>query len=52
MPSKAELQKRIEELENENDELKDALDQIADLAAPPDEDDTGAGDEDNDPGED
>ena len=39
MPSKAELQKRLVELETENDELQDALDKIADLAGPADEDD-------------
>lgn len=38
MPTKVELERRIAELEEENDDLQDALDQIADLAAPPDED--------------
>lgn len=39
MATKDDLQERIQELEEENDELQDQLDQIADLAAPVDEDD-------------
>ncbi|HTQ59986.1 MAG TPA: hypothetical protein VMI32_07180 [Candidatus Solibacter sp.] len=34
MASKEELQERIRELEEENDDLQDQLDQIADIAAP------------------
>lgn len=44
MTTKAELQRRITALEDENDELQDALDQIADLAAPPEDEN---GDQDN-----
>lgn len=35
MPTKAQLQKRIQELEEENDQLQDQLDQIYDIVAPP-----------------
>lgn len=34
MPTKEQLQKRIQELEQENDELQDQLDQIFDIVAP------------------
>ena len=37
MPTKQELQKRIQELEEENDQLQDQLDQIYDIVAPGDE---------------
>jgi len=37
MSTKEQLQKRIEELEQENDELQDQLDQIFDIVAPPQE---------------
>ena len=46
MPSKKELQDRIAELEDENSALQDALDQIADLAAPPDDENEGQDDRD------
>ena len=35
MPTKEELQKRVQELEEENDQLQDQLDQIYDIVAPP-----------------
>jgi len=34
MPTKEQLQKRVGELEAENDELQDQLDQIFDIVAP------------------
>ena len=34
MPTKEQLQKRVGELEAENDELHDQLDQIFDIVAP------------------
>jgi len=34
MPTKEQLQKRVRELEAENDELHDQLDQIFDIVAP------------------
>ena len=37
MPTKEQLQKRVEELEQENDELQDQLDQIFNIVAPPEE---------------
>jgi hypothetical protein len=37
MPTKEELQQRVRELEEENDELQDQLDQIFDIVAPPEE---------------
>jgi cell shape-determining protein MreC len=49
MPSKKELQDRIRELEEENDQLQDALDSIADIAAPEEEEE---GEEGEDAGED
>jgi heme oxygenase len=51
MPTKEQLQKRVRELEAENDELHDQLDQIFDIVAP----EVGDGDEedkDDDSGED
>ena len=50
MPSKAELTQRIRELEEENDDLQDQLDRVADIVAPPEDEDEG--DEDDDSGED
>ncbi len=47
MATKQELQERIQELEQENEELQSQLDEIADIVAPPDEDD-----QENDEGED
>jgi len=41
MPSKEGLQKRIDELESENDDLQDQLDQIFDIVAPEGEDGKG-----------
>ncbi len=38
MPTKEQLQKRVQELEQENDELQDQLDQIFDIVAPEDGD--------------
>jgi len=38
MPTKEQLQKRVRELEEENDELQDQLDQIFDIVAPEGED--------------
>jgi hypothetical protein len=35
MPTKEQLQERVEELEQENDKLQDQLDQIFDIVAPP-----------------
>ena len=37
MPTKENLQQRVRELEEENDELQDQLDQIFDIVAPPEE---------------
>lgn len=37
MATKEQLQKRVEELEQENDDLQDQLDQIFDIVAPPEE---------------
>lgn len=34
MPTKEQLQERIEELEQENDDLQDQLDRIFDIIAP------------------
>jgi hypothetical protein len=54
MPTKEQLQKRVRELEAENDELQDQLDQIFDIVAP-EVGDGGDGDEedkDDDSGED
>lgn len=34
MPTKEQLKKRIQELEEENDQLQDQLDQIYDILAP------------------
>ncbi|HEV2388837.1 MAG TPA: hypothetical protein VGS20_16460 [Candidatus Acidoferrales bacterium] len=39
MSSKAELAQRIRELEEENDNLRDKPDQVADIVAPPEEED-------------
>jgi tRNA(Ile)-lysidine synthase TilS/MesJ len=51
-PTRSELEERIRQLEEENDELQDQLDQIADIAAPPEEDEDGGGQEaDEDAGE-
>lgn len=46
MPTKEELMQRVRELEEENDELQDQLDQVADIVAPPDEDETDSDGED------
>lgn len=35
MLTKEQLQKRVQELEEENDQLQDQLDQIYDIVAPP-----------------
>ncbi|MGH6878114.1 MAG: hypothetical protein ACREHV_12190 [Rhizomicrobium sp.] len=57
MPTKEELMQRVKELEDENDDLQDQLDQVADIVAPPDEDQDDSGDNgddaggDDDPGE-
>ena len=51
MPTKEQLQKRVRELEAENDELQDQLDQIFDIVAP-EIGDGGDKDKDNDSGED
>ncbi|HEX5422746.1 MAG TPA: hypothetical protein VFW94_04305 [Candidatus Acidoferrales bacterium] len=51
MPTKQQLMDRIKELEEENDELQDSLDSIADIAAPPDED-SGQDEADEDEGDD
>lgn len=48
MPTNKELQQHIRELEEENEELQDQLDAVADIVAPADEDE----DEDEDEGED
>ena len=50
MATKEDLKDRIRELEEENDDLQDQLDKIADIAAPieDDNDDEGQGDEDDD----
>lgn len=34
MPTKEQLRKRVQELEEENDQLQDQLDQIYDIVAP------------------
>ena len=47
MASKEELQDRIRELEEENDDLQDQLDKIADIAAPIEDEDE-ASEDDND----
>ena len=56
MPTKEELQRRITELEEENDELLDQLDQVADIVAPVEDDEDngedGTGEEEDEPGED
>lgn len=56
MPTKEQLQKRVSELEQENDDLQDQLDQIFDIVAPENGDGNGDdGDEedkDHDSGED
>lgn len=48
MPSKQELLDRVKELEEENDDLQDQLDQIADIAAPPEDEDDSDSDQDGD----
>jgi hypothetical protein len=45
MATKEDLQERIQELEEENDDLQDQLDKIADIAAPIEEDEDGEGEE-------
>ena len=35
MPTEEQLKKRVQELEEENDQLQDQLDQIYDILAPP-----------------
>jgi heme oxygenase len=53
MPTKEQLQKRVRELEAENDELHDQLDQIFNIVAPEVGDgDGGDEDKDDDSGED
>ena len=54
MPTKEQLQKRVRELEAENDELHDQLDQFFDIVAPEvgDGGDRGDEDKDGDSGED
>jgi hypothetical protein len=37
MPTKEQLQQRVRELEEENDELQDQLDRIFNIVAPPEE---------------
>lgn len=48
MPTKELLQKRVRELEVENDELQDQLDQIFDIVAPADGDGGDGNKEDDD----
>ena len=45
MATKEQLQKRVQELEEENDQLQDQLDQIFDIVAPEDEDEDEEGDD-------
>jgi len=54
MPTKEQLQKRVRELEAENDQLQDQLDQICDIVAPEvgDGGDSDKEDKDDDSGED
>lgn len=47
-PTRSELLERIEELESENEDLQAQLDEIADIVAPPEADDEGSSDEDED----
>jgi hypothetical protein len=53
LPTKEQLQKRVRELEAEDDELQDQLDQIFDIVAPEvgDDDDGGKEYKDDDAGE-
>ena len=46
--TKAELEAEISDLQDENQDLQDQLDAIADIVAPADEDDDGNGDGDDD----
>ena len=48
MATKQELEDRVGELEQENADLQDQLDAIADIVAPEDENDQDAGDDDDD----
>jgi hypothetical protein len=48
MATKEGLKDRIRELEEENDDLQDQLDKIADIAAPIEDNDDDRGDEDDD----
>ena len=48
MATKEDLKDRIRELEEENDDLQDQLDKIADIAAPIEDNDDDHGDEDDD----
>jgi hypothetical protein len=41
VPTRRELQERIEELESENEDLQSRLDEIADLVAPEEEEESG-----------
>ena len=41
MPTKEQLQKRVHELEEENDHLQDRLDKVYDIVAPADGEDEG-----------
>ncbi len=50
MPTKQELEERIRELEEENEQLQTQLDDIADIVAPPDSGDD-EDEEDDDEGE-
>jgi cell shape-determining protein MreC len=51
MASKAELLERVKELEEENEQLQDQLDQVADIVAPYEDEDEGDEAEDEDKGE-
>lgn len=45
MPSKQELEEQIRELEEENDQLQTQLDDILDIAAPPEEEEVEEGED-------
>lgn len=51
MATKQELLDRIKELEDETEELQSQLDEVADIVAPPEEDEDGDEGEDEDQGE-
>lgn len=46
MPTKQELTQRIRDLESENDDLQAQLDEIADIVAPPEDEDEDTQDDD------